>query len=80
MNIKQDENEVGARATSKQLEIITSTEGCQRCASVPGSGKTYVLTNRIAYLIKNLYIAPESIFALTFTNKAAAEMKHRIKK
>lgn len=67
------------QATKEQLEIIIATEGVQRCAAVPGAGKTRVLTNRIAYLIKDLFIAPESIFALTFTNKAASEMKKRVK-
>lgn len=67
------------QATKEQLEIIMATEGAQRCAAVPGAGKTRVLTNRIAYLIKELFIAPESIFALTFTNKAASEMKKRVK-
>lgn len=67
------------QATREQLDIITATEGVQRCAAVPGAGKTRVLTNRIAYLIEDLFIAPESIFALTFTNKAASEMKKRVK-
>lgn len=66
--------------TREQIDIIEATEGFQRCAAVPGSGKTRVLTNRIAYLIKELYIAPDSIFALTFTNKAASEMKRRVRK
>lgn len=66
-------------ATKEQLNIITTTEGRQRCSAVPGSGKTYVLVERIAYLITQLYIDPSSITALTFTNKAATEMKRRLK-
>jgi DNA helicase-2/ATP-dependent DNA helicase PcrA len=48
------------------------------CISGPGSGKTKVLTNRIAYLIKNYEQYASSILALTFTNKAANEMKERV--
>lgn len=65
------------KVTDEQLEIIKTTEGYIRVASVPGSGKTFVLTYRIAYLITELYVDPASIVALTFTNKAAGEMKQR---
>lgn len=67
------------KVTDEQLEIIKATEGYIRVASVPGSGKTFVLTYRIAYLITELYVDPASIVALTFTNKAAGEMKQRLK-
>lgn len=67
------------KVTAEQLEIIKATEGYIRVASVPGSGKTFVLTYRIAYLITELYVDPASIVALTFTNKAAGEMKQRLK-
>lgn len=65
--------------TAQQKEIIEFTEGNIRVRAVPGSGKTYVLTNRIAYLITELYVEPSSIVAMTFTNKAAGEMKHRLR-
>lgn len=42
-------------------------------------GKTFVLTYRIAYLITEMFVEPSSIVALTFTNKAAAQMKHRLR-
>ena len=66
------------KATKEQTEAITQTEGNIRVASVPGSGKTFVLTYRIAYLITELFVEPSSIVALTFTNKAASQMKHRL--
>lgn len=67
-------------ATKEQQEIITTTEGYIRCGAVPGSGKTFSITHRMAYLITELYVDPSSIVALTFTNKAAASMTKRLKK
>lgn len=65
--------------TREQQQMIESTEGYQRCAAVPGSGKTFCLTRRIAYLITELYIDPSSIIGLTFTNKAASSMRRRLR-
>ena len=66
-------------ATAEQREMIQNTEGYQRVCAVPGSGKTFSLIHRMAYLITELYIDPSSIQAITFTNKAARQMTSRLK-
>ena len=62
----------------KQYEAAVSIDGPQLIIAGAGSGKTRMITFKTAFMIENAGIAPENILALTFTNKAAAEMKERI--
>jgi len=62
----------------EQLEAVTTTEGYVRVIAGAGSGKTRALTTRYAYLVDELDISPNRILSVTFTNKAANEMKARI--
>lgn len=63
-----------------QQQAVTAQPGPIMIVAGPGSGKTQVLTKRIVYLIQALGVAPWHIMAVTFTNKAAKEMRHRIEK
>lgn len=72
MDIFQNLNE-------EQLEAVTTTEGYVRVIAGAGSGKTKALTHRYAYLVNELGISTSNILCATFTNKAANEMKKRIR-
>ena len=72
MQILQELNE-------KQRQAAAHTDGAILVVAGPGTGKTNVITHRIANLIRNHQVPPQQIFAVTFTNKAAQEMLERIK-
>ncbi len=73
------DHDIFARLNSEQLDAVQSTEGHIRVLAGAGSGKTRALVSRYVYLVRDLGISPKNILCVTFTNRAAEEMKARVR-
>ena len=71
-------NSIADNLNEEQLKAVTRTQGAVLVLAGAGSGKTRVLTRRIAYILEQGLARPNQILAITFTNKAADQIKQRV--